>query len=736
MEAEGDAVLAKVNKISDIFSSLTDTVTRSSGLIIKEKLNNKQNAQAIKTQPQNSEEFYNRVSSFRPGLWTARELTPLECARWGWRIQEKDILQCVTCREVVCAILPDVQDFKAYDKYLGLLKTRIVEAHKDACGWKFNPSPEEFVQPPYIGSLEDMRNLTNSARTLAALNSALPYLDVQSLSDSLGADKELIEGLFQNGSIDYEVQASSVLLVLSGWTRGEGAYLRCKVCRRSVGLWSFITRADELERTRAISPAPTPSGKRKRPGEEVEETVEEEEMEEDTSEEPSDAGIRICPPRKCKHLKTDNKGTDSEEKAKEEQETPGEKDSAGKGEENVQSEQEEKMEEEDGDEEKENRQKEETLAKEAEREKTNEKEVKEKIEEGSAQTEDDKEDKSRKELEGRKSDEKEEVEEGVEKEKDESQEEAREKNSSEEKENEAISSDNKENKKNEGEKMEQENSDGKDESQAEDKADEDNNDEDSKTSKENGNGEKMTKENKDEENEKTVNSQSNSEEESQKPKEEEPQVSEEASKDGRNDSKKDTDTTTSQTEKDIQSGAKSVSEEKVEKSPKDVSEEKVEKSPKEVSEEMVEESPKERSSAGDKEQGSSSSKGNSQVQDGRTSQQASALLSPLIIGSSPSTQIRKIDKKQYFHPLEEHRHWCTWTMKILVEEIDEEMSIEKRGYQMVTEQARDILDFASRKDLCSSEKYIRNVEGLRSIRTMLNGLASVDAWLSEDIAEK
>lgn len=83
-----------------------------SRLINIEKLN-KQNAQAVKTQPQNPEEFYNRVSSFRPGLWTVQELTPLECARWGWRVQEKDILQCITCREVVCAILPDIRDFKA-----------------------------------------------------------------------------------------------------------------------------------------------------------------------------------------------------------------------------------------------------------------------------------------------------------------------------------------------------------------------------------------------------------------------------------------------------------------------------------------------------------------------------------------------------------------------------------------------------------------------------------------------
>nr|XP_027228942.1 nuclear-interacting partner of ALK-like [Penaeus vannamei] len=218
-----------------------------------------------------------------------------ECGRWGWRIQEKDILQCVTCREVVCAILPDVRDFKAYEKYLSLLKSRILEAHKDACGWKHNPSPEDST-----------------------------YLDVEALSKSLGADKDLIVGLFQNDSTDYEVQASSVLLVLSGWIRGEGAYLRCKVCRRSVGLWSFITRADELESTRAISPAPTPSGKRKRHEEQVEETAEDEEMDQDKVEGSSPAGSRICPPRKCKLLKTDNKGSDSREKITEENKTTGE----------------------------------------------------------------------------------------------------------------------------------------------------------------------------------------------------------------------------------------------------------------------------------------------------------------------------------------------------------------------------------------------------------------------------
>ncbi|XP_042221464.1 nuclear-interacting partner of ALK-like [Homarus americanus] len=140
---------------------------------------------STKTQPQNHEAFYSRVDSFRPGLWNVLEVSPLECARWGWHLLEKDVLQCVTCQEVVCAILPDPADREAYCKFLNLLKHRLRESHKEACGWRHNPSPEELMQTPCADTIEELRNMANSASTLSALNSALPHIDNTTLMNTL-----------------------------------------------------------------------------------------------------------------------------------------------------------------------------------------------------------------------------------------------------------------------------------------------------------------------------------------------------------------------------------------------------------------------------------------------------------------------------------------------------------------------------------------------------------------------
>ncbi|KAK8749368.1 hypothetical protein OTU49_015809 [Cherax quadricarinatus] len=97
------------------------------------------------------------------------------------------------------------------------------------------------------------------------------------------------------------------------------------------------------------------------------------------------------------------------------------------------------------------------------------------------------------------------------------------------------------------------------------------------------------------------------------------------------------------------------------------------------------------------------------------SQEESSLL---IIGSSPSSQIKKLEEKRYFHPLEEHRHWCPWVIKIQLEN-----TVMKQGYEMVIDQIKELIYLSNRKDLSSSEKYAKNVEGLRSIRSMLHDLS-------------
>ncbi|KAG7167590.1 putative Rsm1-like-containing protein [Homarus americanus] len=96
----------------------------------------------------------------------------------------------------------------------------------------------------------------------------------------------------------------------------------------------------------------------------------------------------------------------------------------------------------------------------------------------------------------------------------------------------------------------------------------------------------------------------------------------------------------------------------------------------------------------------------------------------------------KMEEKQYFHPLEEHRHWCPWVKKIDDDSSNEESSQidDKRGYHIVVAKVRTLVNLSLRKDLYSSEKYAKNVQGLRSIRNMLNELSSGDQL--EDVGEK
>ncbi|XP_071542808.1 uncharacterized protein [Panulirus ornatus] len=421
----------KVAKIAEIFASLVDTGPTVAWCDDKENCDSTSTS-AVKTQPENLEAFYSRVNSFRPGLWNVLEVSPLQCARWGWQMLEKDVIQCVTCQEVVCAILPDPSDRDAYTRFLQLLKKRLIDGHKEACGWRHNPSSEELTHPPCVSTLEELRNMANSARTLAFLNSALPYIDNSVLMETLEVDEELIKGVFTCSSTDEDVKKSSVLLVLCGWSRGQGAYLRCRVCRRSVGLWSFFTRADELQNDKGTASV----------SDEPHQPKEKKSSQESDDEDPSSKWCKRLRAKRVNELGNEEVGNRQDEVV------------------------------------------------------------------GSKR--------QKKRERSRKSD--------------------------------SIRVD-----------------------------------------------------------------------EPLKERKEEPSL--------------------------------------------------------------------------------------------------------LIIGSSPSTQLKKVEKKQYFHPLEEHRYWCTWLMKIQDGSNEEDNQVEKRGYQIVIEKVRLMIGLSSRKDLCSSEKYASNVDGLRLIRTMLNDLS-------------
>ena len=64
--------------------------------------------------PLNREDFFQRLNTFTAFTWFAKpsELSPLQCARYGWENIEADTLKCMSCKEILFAGLPPKWEVK------------------------------------------------------------------------------------------------------------------------------------------------------------------------------------------------------------------------------------------------------------------------------------------------------------------------------------------------------------------------------------------------------------------------------------------------------------------------------------------------------------------------------------------------------------------------------------------------------------------------------------------------
>ncbi|KAK8386678.1 hypothetical protein O3P69_017854 [Scylla paramamosain] len=238
MMETSSSVRSKIEKISHLLGEIIPMRTE-----ISENGNTQDTCTFPPAMVNTSEAFYERLASFGPGCWGVREVTPLEFALYGWKIIQPDVVQCGTCKQVVCATLPFPTDRHAYSMFLEKLKKQVIDGHHEVCWWRHNPCPLHLAHPPQLATLEDLKNLSNLAHILESLDSALPHIDIPTFMAQLGVDDKLL-GKLQSTEDMSVVKITAILLTLSGWSRGPGAFLRCKGCCRSVGLWSFVTQAE------------------------------------------------------------------------------------------------------------------------------------------------------------------------------------------------------------------------------------------------------------------------------------------------------------------------------------------------------------------------------------------------------------------------------------------------------------------------------------------------------------
>ncbi|XP_038667704.1 nuclear-interacting partner of ALK isoform X1 [Scyliorhinus canicula] len=212
----------------------------------------------------NKEAFFSRVETFTSFKWAAVsfELSPLQCAKYGWTSVECDMLKCYSCQAYLCTTLHPTLDANKYKERVAGLQEALKTAHEKFCFWPDSPCPDRFWALPLNEPAALLCGVTERFRNLCLLEFQLPAIKLDDLKDMI-ITEETISSLLQlvedemkcstvSDSLELKssadilsVHLSACIIALCGWTAGSSSdflhlpVITCSYCVRKVGLWSF-----------------------------------------------------------------------------------------------------------------------------------------------------------------------------------------------------------------------------------------------------------------------------------------------------------------------------------------------------------------------------------------------------------------------------------------------------------------------------------------------------------------
>ncbi|XP_043943282.1 nuclear-interacting partner of ALK-like [Protopterus annectens] len=158
--------------------SLTDTAVSSD-------LTNEVLPSQFTCESASKEAFFARLETFTSLKWAGKplELSPLECAKYGWINIETDMLKCCTCGAFLCATLQPTMDLTKYNERQAELLNALSGAHEKFCFWPDSPSPARFCNLPIEDKSAILTGYLNRFQELWCLDRQLPSLKYDDLKD-------------------------------------------------------------------------------------------------------------------------------------------------------------------------------------------------------------------------------------------------------------------------------------------------------------------------------------------------------------------------------------------------------------------------------------------------------------------------------------------------------------------------------------------------------------------------
>ncbi|KAL5015387.1 hypothetical protein ScPMuIL_009657 [Solemya velum] len=178
------------------------------------------------------------------------------------------MLQCVGCKAFLSGELPKKVDADIYPESCKKLKQQLTEGHDKLCSWSSNPSPESFMFVPYYNREEILDDFAQRLNPLIDIGSQLPEISFQSLQkqelDENQYDEFLVQ--FYQSSIGSLCQTScpahskkAIIMALCGWMVRDSAIkiIQCTYCKRQIGLWNFSKYDENTENDLTLAQAET-----------------------------------------------------------------------------------------------------------------------------------------------------------------------------------------------------------------------------------------------------------------------------------------------------------------------------------------------------------------------------------------------------------------------------------------------------------------------------------------------
>ncbi|GAB6020045.1 Nuclear-interacting partner of ALK [Chamberlinius hualienensis] len=185
-------------------------------------------------------DFCERLMTFNRIGWSLMPLSvsPLVCARLGWKVIQPQILKCVGCAKILCSKMPNLDQQNCYKRSLEKLEKALNESHEKNCPWPFKNLPENYLTEILLHPDKCVEDFQKRLATFTTVKFKLPEI-AKDIPDDLKLCIVSCKSFVAKLSDEFEsIGDEEITLSLTGWKLNTSSLgltrLHCDHCLRVI----------------------------------------------------------------------------------------------------------------------------------------------------------------------------------------------------------------------------------------------------------------------------------------------------------------------------------------------------------------------------------------------------------------------------------------------------------------------------------------------------------------------